>query len=149
MGYQESFVTSCNKKFFDDLVTRIKTIGFEYYEYHGCCPWFIVNVKKDIIGIHNKKIKLKKNKKYIYFTGERALQRRENRLLNIQDIYDEQWNSDDDVTKTALTEYPFDIQIIYVEEIDGEKMFHISKTARTRIFTGLNNEYIEVKDFLF
>ena len=133
MGYQESFVTTTNKKHFDALVERVKNIGKEYYTGFNCLPSFIITVKQNIHGLYDNKIKLKKNKKYIYFTGERHLLRSPSNLLNLNN------------TDTM----PFNMEKIDSEEIDGSKIFDTSKNPDGEIYPGLNNEYLEVITFNF
>jgi len=86
MGYQESFVTTTNKKYFNDFLDRIKKLGWGFYDAHLTYPTYIVNVKENVYGEFTKKrIMLKKNKKYVYFTGDRHLQRSANNVLDIAD----------------------------------------------------------------
>jgi len=149
MGYQESFVTTTNKKNFDAFIDRIKTLGKDYYAYFDCCPCLIVTVKQNIQGMYEKKIMLKQNKKYIYFTGERYLQRSQNRIINLNDPFDtDHQDNEDHIIKTQLASF-FQVQIIFCEEVDCAKIFSSSKNNDGEIYAGLNNDFLEAAKFMF
>ena len=133
MGYQESFITTTNKNNFDDFIDRIKAIGEGYYINNGCQPSFIVTIKQNVHGVYEKRIKLKQNNKYVYFTGERHLQRSPYTILNIGD----------------LDPLPFNLDIIFCEDIGGSVIFDASKKKQGAVYSGLNNEFVEVVDFKF
>ena len=131
MGYQESFITTSNKKNFNDFIDRIKAIGKDYYDNNLVCPVHIVNIKENIYGEYTKKIVLKKNKKYIYFVGERHLQRNAGMILNMSN-----------------TNY-YTLEIIFSEEVDCTKIFNTEKHEDGTIYNGLSNKWLDVKDFEF
>ena len=133
MGYQESFITTTNKKYFNAFIGRIKANGKEYYGKNSVHPSFIVSVKENIINDYTKKIYLKKNKKYVYFAGERHLQRSTVGILNISD--------DSDII--------FRLDIIFSEEVNCAKIFDTNKNDDGEIYHGLCNKWIEVKKFEF
>jgi len=149
MGYQESFITTSNKKYFNNFIKRIKIIGKEFYIQHNVYPTHIINIKENIYGIYEEKILLKKNKSYIYFCGERFLQRRSNRILNVMDKNDKDFCIEDDVTNTSLETNPFALEIIFAEEIDCAKIFDTRKSKNGVIYKGLNNKWLEVLEFSF
>ena len=147
MGYQESFVTTTHKKHFDAFIDRIKALGKDYYSYFDCHPYFVVTVKQKIQGVYDKKVKLKQNRKYIYFCGERYLQRRQNRIINVNDRFDKDHQGNEDhIIKTQLDSF-FHLEIIFCEDVDCAKIFASSKNPDGEIYSGLNNEYIEVINF--
>jgi hypothetical protein len=160
MGYQESFVTTTNKKYFNDFILRLQYLGFEYYNHYGTFPVHIVKVKENIYGedivFDNtvfeqgaKKIKLKKNTNYIFFTGERFLQGRPNRILNITEKADENWINENAFREKRLDLYPFMLKSVFAEEINGAKIFDTKENEDGIIYSGLNNEFITVTDFEF
>ena len=150
MGYQESFITTTNKKHFDAFIGRVKTLGKDYYAYFSCRPHFVVTVKQNIQGTYEKKIKLKQNKKYIYFSGERYLQRRPNRIINVNDPFDEDHQDNEDlITKTQLDSLSFNLKILFCEEVDCAKIFSSPKNKKGEIYAGLNNDFLEVTKFMF
>jgi hypothetical protein len=149
VGYQESFITTTNKRNFNKFIERIKTVGKEFYEYHDTHPAFIVHIKKDISGTYNESVVLKKDKKYIYFCGERFLQKSPSRILNIQDKDDPDFTIENDITNTNLEKIPFGLKNVYVEEINTVQIFDTTKNIDGAIYSGLNNQWMEVKDFTF
>ena len=64
MGYQESYLTTKNKKDFDELVSFIKDLGKEHYE-----NFFAIPV--EIIKFNQSHPPFMKNQKAIYIVGER------------------------------------------------------------------------------
>ena len=160
MGYQESFITPTCKKNFIKFKKRIKELGTEYYNYYHAFPRYVVYVKKNIYGqkieldnivIANdsKKIILHSNTSYVYFTGERFLQSRANRIINVKDKYDENWTGKNDFTKKRLENCPFSLKAIFSEEIDCSKIFDNAKHKDGIIYCGLDNEWINVTEFKF
>ena len=133
MGYQESFVTTTNKKYFGDLIDKIKANGKEYYEGNSVRPSFIVSVKENICGDYEKKVLLKKSKKYVYFTGERHLQRSSDGILNV-------FGNDDTV---------LNLDIAFAEEVDCAKIFDTNKKDDGAIYAGLSNKWVDVEKFVF
>ena len=134
MGYQESFVTTTNKKYFNDFLDRIKKLGWVFYDAHLTYPTYIVNVKENVYGEFTKKrIMLKKNKKYVYFTGDRHLQRSANNILDVPD---------DDETILNL-------DIVFSEEVDCAKIFDTNKKDDSAIYAGLSNKWVDVEKFVF
>jgi hypothetical protein len=81
MGYQESYVRMKNREDFNRLIEAFKTIGEENYNLFGGGPVEIVTLKKPIEGnlayMCEPKInyKFEPGEKFVYFTGERFLQR--------------------------------------------------------------------------
>jgi len=148
MGYQESFVTTKAQNHFDDFVMRIRELGREYYDYYGAWPKYIVNVKKNAHGIHNS-AGLKQNEKYVYFTGERFLQRSAYTIINAAHAADSEWNNEKEFSGKRLKKPLFGLRIIFVEEIDGGQIFDTSKNKDGLIYAGLNNDWIEAADFVF
>lgn len=88
MGHQESYVRMKNRSDFNNLVEVIRIIGKDYYEKHGAYPVEIITLNKSINGDlefmckPNEKYKFEKGEKFIYFVGERDLQRNSSNLLN-------------------------------------------------------------------
>ena len=156
MGYQESFITTKNKKNFNNYVSRVKYLGYEYYDYYSAYPCLVVYVKQNIYHEYSDKIALKKNKSYLYFCGERYLQRDINRILNIDDYSKNTvWNKDKKFKKKRIpnpknqADYPFHLDIIFSEEIDVAKILDTTKNKIGAIYPGLDNEYIMVNEFEF
>lgn len=87
MGYQESYVRMKNKDDFSKLIDVIRKIGKNYYEESGAYPVEIITLKKSIQGNlecmcePNKEYKFNNGEKFVYFVGERYLQRNSNNLL--------------------------------------------------------------------
>jgi hypothetical protein len=92
MGYQESYVRVANKKNFDKLVNIIRKVGREYYEENGCSPVEIITLNISVKGslewmcMPNKKYNFPKGEKFVYFAGERYLQRNVANILNNEAI---------------------------------------------------------------
>ena len=157
MGYQESFVTTRDKNHFYRFLSRIRELGKEYYDYYGAKPVFIVTVKKDVLGVEcpldlddmstddiSGIIKLRAGEKYVYFTGERYLQRSPFKLVNAMHPADAIWSDE-----KALVELSYTLESVFVEEIDGEQIFASIENPQTAIYDGLNNEWIRVEKMLW
>lgn len=92
MGYQESYVRINDKNKFDSLVNIIRGIGKDYYEENMAEPVEIITLNKPIKGDlsymcrPNEKYSFPIGEKFIYFVGERYLQRSVSNLLNYSDI---------------------------------------------------------------
>lgn len=92
MGYQESYVRIKDKNKFDKLVNIIREIGKEYYEENMAEPVEIITLNKAIEGDLDymcrpeERYYFPKGEKFIYFVGERYLQRSVELLLNGIDI---------------------------------------------------------------
>jgi hypothetical protein len=88
MGYQESYVRMKDRDKFNALVNLIRQIGQEYYEENGVEPVEIITLNKSIKGDLSymckpyEKYSFPVGEKFIYFVGERYLQRSVGRLLN-------------------------------------------------------------------
>lgn len=88
MGYQEIYVRIKDRSKFDNLVDLIRGIGKEYYEENGAEPVEIITLNKAIKGDLSymcrpyEKYNFPIGEKFIYFTGERYLQRSVSTLLN-------------------------------------------------------------------
>jgi len=75
MGYQESYVTiNGNVK---ELISIIKKLGKNHFEYTMAEPVSIITLNKDIKGEY----KYNKGDKFIYFVGERSGQRNTNAMF--------------------------------------------------------------------
>lgn len=87
MGYQESYVRMKDRNKFDDLVNLIRQVGRDYYEENGAEPVEIITLNKAIQGDLSymcrpyEKYNFPVGEKFIYFVGERYLQRSVDRLL--------------------------------------------------------------------
>jgi hypothetical protein len=123
MDYQESFITTTNKKSFNKFLKRVRTVGEKYYDHHGAGPRFIGTVKQEAEGAKGKA--LKAGKKYLYFVGERG-------LIN-----------------AALPEIPFRLEIIFAEEIDPLRLFDPGDERTGKIYAALSNELVDVTEFRF
>lgn len=100
MGYQESYVTTKNEKDFDKLCDYIKSVGSGVYDTYSAKP-------VEIITMEN-------GKKYLYFVGERFMQRNKARILGyVAD--DENYNSED--RKEKMWKWLDKILVIFTEEI--------------------------------
>lgn len=100
MGYQESYVTTKNEKDFDKLCDYIKSVGSGVYDTYCAKP-------VEIITMEN-------GKKYLYFVGERFMQRNKARILGyVAD--DENYNSED--RKEKMWKWLDKILVIFTEEI--------------------------------
>ncbi|MFT8349237.1 hypothetical protein [Clostridium saccharoperbutylacetonicum] len=92
MGYQESYVRVKNKDDFNKLIEVIRKIGKNYYQEGGAYPVEIITLKQPIQGNleymckPNSEYKFEKDEKFIYFVGERNLQRSIQNLLNNETI---------------------------------------------------------------
>ena len=92
MGYQESYVRMKNKNDFNNLVEVIRRVGKDYYDEGGAYPVEIITLKQSIKGDlrfmckPNEKYTFEKEEKFIYFVGERTLQRSVYNLLNKKSI---------------------------------------------------------------
>ena len=75
MGYQESYVTI--KGNVDELISIIKKLGKNHFEYTMAEPVSIITLQKDIKGEY----KYNKGDKFIYFVGERSGQRNTNAMF--------------------------------------------------------------------
>jgi hypothetical protein len=88
MGYQESYVTVYNQSDFDKLVSLVNEIGEEYYEKYSCKPVRIITLNQTIKGNLSEmcqpeiEYEFGKGFKFIYFVGERGLQRTIDKLFN-------------------------------------------------------------------
>ena len=131
MGYQESFITTSNKKHFNDFIDRIKAIGKDYYEQNSTYPAHIVSIKENICSEFTNKPVLKKGKKYVYFVGERHLQRNAGMILNMP-------NTD-----------CYTLKIVFSEEVDCTKIFDTGKHEDGTIYNGLSNKWLDAKKFEF
>lgn len=100
MGYQESYVTTKSKKDFPGLCEYIKTIGKDFYKAYGTMP-------VEIITLDN-------GRQYIYFVGERYLQRSKARLLGYV-LGDNDYNSESQ--KMAMWQWLEKIVVIFTEEM--------------------------------
>lgn len=100
MGYQESYVTTKNEADFDRLCEYIKSVGSDVYDTYSARP-------VEIITMEN-------GRKYLYFVGERFMQRNTARILGyVAD--DENYNSED--RKVKMWEWLDKIIVIFTEEI--------------------------------
>jgi len=77
MGYQESYVTINGNV--EELITIIKKLGKNHFEYTMAYPVSIITLNKDIKGEY----KYNKGDKFIYFVGERSGQRNTNAMFGI------------------------------------------------------------------
>jgi hypothetical protein len=101
MGYQESYVTTSNKKDFAGLCEYIKSVGKDVYDTYGTIP-------VEIITLDN-------GKQYLYFVGERYLQSNKARILGyVSD--DANFNSEE--RKLKMWEWLEKINIIFTEEMN-------------------------------
>lgn len=101
MGYQESYVTTKNKKDFDGLCDYIKSVGKDFYESYGSLPVEIIT--------------LKNGKKYLYFVGERYLQSNKARLLGyVSD--DNNFNSEE--RKLKMWNWLDKISVTFTEDMN-------------------------------
>ncbi|WP_315069241.1 hypothetical protein [uncultured Clostridium sp.] len=88
MGYQESYVRMNNLSDFDKLVEVIREVGEDYYKGHATYPVEVITLKQAITGDlqymckTNEEYHFEEGEKFIYFTGERHLQRNPCNLLN-------------------------------------------------------------------
>lgn len=88
MGHQESFIKIRDINKFDDLVNLIREIGKDYYEENMAEPVEIITLNKAIKGDLGfmcrpyEKYSFPKGERFIYFAGDRYLQRSVERLLN-------------------------------------------------------------------
>ncbi|MDD7378261.1 MAG: hypothetical protein SO445_03895 [Lachnospiraceae bacterium] len=103
MGYQESYVTTHSEKDFSGLCEYIKSIGKDVYAKYGAMPVEIIT--------------LKNGRKYLYFVGDRYLQRNKARILGyISD--DNNFNSES--RKLNMWKWLDKILIIFTEDINPE-----------------------------
>ena len=100
MGYQESYVTI--KGNVDELISIIKKLGKNHFEYTMAEPVSIITLQKDIKGEY----KYNKGSKFIYFVGERSGQRNTNAMFG--KLPDELSNS---------------ISIIFTEYFPSDRIF--------------------------
>jgi len=103
MGYQESYVTTNGNV--DELITIIKKLGKNHFDYTMAKPVSIITLNKDIKGEYN----YNKGSKFIYFVGERSGQRNTNDMFG--KLPDELSNS----ISIIFTEY-FPSDRIFTEE---------------------------------
>ena len=88
MGHQESYIKIRDINKFDKLVDLIKGIGRDYYEGNMAEPVEIITLNKAIKGDLGfmcrpyEKYSFPKGERFIYFVGDRYLQRSVARLLN-------------------------------------------------------------------
>jgi len=77
MGYQESYITINGNV--EKLISIIKKLGKNHFEFTMAEPVSIITLQKDIKGEY----KYNKGSKFIYFVGERSGQRNINAMFGI------------------------------------------------------------------
>lgn len=87
MGYQESYVKTEKREAFGRLIEAIKKNAKKYYEDSMAEPVEIITLKRKIEGITfesgcPKKCEFDAGEQFVYFSGDRHLQRSVNTLLD-------------------------------------------------------------------
>lgn len=112
MGYQESYVTSNNKKHFERLLKKIQSMGEEYYDSYGTWPVEIITFLKE----HDN---FRKGQQAIYFVGERYPQREYGVLIGYADeIFEEL--SENEINDRINEINSYKIIRHYTEDVDPE-----------------------------
>ena len=97
MGYQEAYVTTKNKKEFEDFCNHLKSLGKEYFDNWGSYPCDIITFTKDHFPFKN-------GDKVVYFCGERY------------PLY--YFMKKDDYNKERFTKNTFKLNIKFTEEVN-------------------------------
>lgn len=112
MGYQESYVTSNNKKHFERLLKKIQSMGEEYYDSYGTWPVEIITFLKE----HDN---FRKGQQAIYFVGERYPQREYGVLIGYaNEIFEEL--SENEINNKIDEINSYKIIRHYTEDVDPE-----------------------------
>lgn len=124
MGYQESYVTSNNKKNFERLLKKIQSMGEDYYNSYGTLPVEIITFNKE----HDN---FRKGQQAIYFVGERYLQRNGRYLIGCTDEEFENF-TDYEINKKLKEAESYIIIRHYTEDVDPEGIW---EDAGVELFT--------------
>lgn len=114
MGYQESYVTTKEEKDFDGLCEYIKSVGRDFYESYGAKP-------VEIITMQN-------GKKYLYFVGDRFLQRNKARILGFMSD-DDNYNSEE--RKLKMWDWLDKISVTFTEDMNPKGIWEDAGTPVT------------------
>jgi hypothetical protein len=144
MEYQENFISTKVKKRFDDFVERVKTLGEKYYKAYEVDILEIITVKDHHIRfIDSMKVAMKRNWKYLYFTGDKLLQNSRVRILNVNNPDIRKLKKDHPLKKLSLDKYPFRLKI---NPANIDKKYFMVKENEDGVY---ENEYLTVEKFKF
>jgi hypothetical protein len=141
--YTESFMTikGKNRERFSLFIERVQLLGKDYYKQYGVEVLNIVTAKEHVKILGSQKVALKKNYKYLFFTGRKCLQSNRNFILcvNNHDVEKNHpcWQ------KLNLKAYPFRIKITPAS-VD-KKVFEVEENEDGTF----ENKYLKIEDFKF